>query len=91
MGHAYRLTSNHYHLLIEAPEANFSRGMRQLDGVYSQQFYRGNHRCGHVLRGRYESIQVDKECHLMELTRYIALNPVRAGMVRCARGWPWSS
>ena len=57
--HAYCLMSNHYHLLIETHEANLSKGMRQLNGVYSQQFNRRNHRCGHVFQGRYKSILVD--------------------------------
>lgn len=91
MCYAYCLMSNHYHLLIETPEANLSRGMRQLNGVYTQQFNRINHRCGHVFQGRYKSILVDKESYLMELARYIVLNPVRAGMERCAQDWPWSS
>lgn len=89
--HAYCLMSNHYHLLIETPEANLSKGMRQLNGVYTQQFNRRYHRCGHVFQGRYESILVDKESYLLELARYIVLNPVRAGMVRWAQEWPWSS
>ena len=89
--HAYCFMSNHYHLLIATPEANFSRGMRQLNGVYTQQFNRKNHRCGHVFQGRYKSILVDKESFLLELARYIVLNPVRAGMVRQAQEWPWNS
>lgn len=91
MCYAYCLMSNHYHLLIETPEANLSRGMRQLNGVYTQQINRINHRCGHVFQGRYKSILVDKESYLTELARYIVLNPVRAGTVRCAQDWPWSS
>jgi REP element-mobilizing transposase RayT len=83
--------SNHYHLLIETPEANLSKGMRQLNGVYTQDYNRRNHCCGHVFQGRYKSILVDKESYLLELTRYIVLNPVRAGMVLGAQDWPWSS
>ena len=89
--HSYCLMSNHYHLLVETPEANLSRGMRQLNGVYTQDFNRRNRRCGHVFQGRYESILVDKENYLLELTRYIVLNPVRAGMVKGPQDWPWSS
>jgi putative transposase len=89
--HAYCLMSNHYHLLVETPEANLSKGMRQLNGVYTQDFNRRNHRCGHVFQGRYKSILVDKETYLLELTRYIVLNPVRAGMVKGPQDWPWSS
>jgi REP element-mobilizing transposase RayT len=89
--HAYCLMSNHYHLLVETPEANLSKGMRQLNGVYTQDFNRRNHCCGHVFQGRFKSILVDKEAYLLELTRYIVLNPVRAGMVQRAQDWPWSS
>ena len=89
--HAYCLMDNHYHLLIETPDANLSRGMRQLNGVYSQQFNRVHGRVGHVFQGRYKAILVEKERYLLELARYIVLNPVRARMVRCAGDWPWSS
>jgi len=89
--HAYCLMGNHYHLLVETPDANLSRGMRQLNGVYTQDFNRRHGRCGHVFQGRYKSILVDRESYLLELTRYIVLNPVRAGMVKCPQDWPWSS
>lgn len=89
--HAYCLMSNHYHLLVETPEANLSRGMRQLNGVYTQSFNRAHGRVGHVFQGRYKAILVEKESYLLELSRYIVLNPVRAGMVRLAKDWPWSS
>ncbi len=89
--HAYCLMSNHYHLLIETPDANLSKGMRQLNGVYTQAFNRANDRVGHVFQGRYKSILVEKQSYLLELSRYIVLNPVRAEMVRSAREWPWSS
>lgn len=89
--HAYCLMSNHYHLLIETPEANLSKGMRQLNGVYTQCFNRRHRRVGHVFQGRYKAILVDKNCYLLELARYIVLNPVRAAMVPSARDWHWSS
>ena len=89
--HAYCLMGNHYHLLIETPEANLSKGMRQLNGVYTQLFNRTHSRAGHVFQGRYKAILVDKESYLLELARYIVLNPVRAGMVRSAKDWRWSS
>ena len=89
--YAYCLMTNHYHLLIETPEPNLSRGMRHLNGVYTQAFNRRHMRVGHVLQGRFKSIVVEKESHLLELARYIVLNPVRAKMVRSAKDWPWSS
>lgn len=89
--HAYCLMSNHYHLLIETPDANLSKGMRQLNGVYTQKFNRAHNRVGHVFQGRYKAILVDKNNYLMEVARYIVLNPVRAQMVRSVRDWRWSS
>jgi len=89
--HAYCLMTNHYHLLIETPDSNLSMGMRHLNGVYTQRFNRKNNRVGHVFQGRYKAIIVQKESYLLELARYIVLNPVRAQMVRSARDWSWSS
>lgn len=89
--HGYCLMSNHYHLLIETPEPNLSAGMRQLNGVYSQKYNYRHNKVGHVFQGRYVSILVEKESYLLELTRYIVLNPVRAHMVSSAGDWPWSS
>lgn len=89
--HAYCLMDNHYHLLIETPDGNLSQGMRQLNGVYTQRFNRRHKRVGHVFQGRYKAIIVQKDRYLLELARYIVLNPVRAEMVRSAREWPWSS
>ena len=89
--HTYCLMDNHYHLLIETPESNLSLGMRQLNGVYTQRFNRKHGRVGHVFQGRFKSILVQKESYLLELARYIVLNPVRARMVRSAKNWPWSS
>ena len=89
--HAYCLMSNHYHLLIETPDANLSKGMRYLNGVYTQRFNRSKGRVGHVYQGRYKAILVEKQSYLVELARYIVLNPVRAEMVRFAIDWSWSS
>ena len=89
--HAYCLMSNHYHLLIETPDANLSKGMRQLNGVYTRRFNTYHGRVGHVFQGRYKAIHVDKQSYLLELARYIVLNPVRAYMVSCAEQWQWSS
>ena len=89
--HAYCLMGNHYHLLVETPDGNLSKGMRQLNGVYTQRFNRRHGRVGHVFQGRYKAIMVQKESYLMELARYVVLNPVRARMVRHPEQWPWSS
>jgi len=78
---AHCLMGNHYHLPLETPEANLSRAMRQLNGVYSQAFNRRHGRPGHVLEGRFHPQVVDKDAYLREVCRYIVLNPVRAGLV----------
>jgi len=83
--------TNHYHLLVETPDGNLSRGMRQLNGVYTQRFNRTHARAGHVFQGRYKAILIQKETYLLELARYLVLNPVLARMVRTPQEWPWSS
>lgn len=91
--HAYCLMGNHYHLVIETPEPNLSRGMRQLNGEYTQAFNRRHNRAGHLFQGRFKGLVVEKDSHLLELCRYVVLNPVRArGMrVRRPEDWRWSS
>jgi len=89
--HAWCQMTNHYHLVVETPDANLSRGMRQLNGVYTQYVNRTYGRVGHLFQGRYTGILVEKESYLLELARYVVLNPVRAGMVNDAGDWPWSS
>lgn len=89
--HAYCLMDNHYHIVVETAEGNLSRGMRQLNGVYTQTFNRAHNRVGHVYQGRYKAILVEKESYLLELTRYVVLNPVRAGRVKDVDQWPWCS
>jgi putative transposase len=89
--HAYCLMDNHYHLLVETPDGNLSKGMRHLNGVYTQRFNHEHGRVGHVFQGRYKAILVQKESYLLELARYIVLNPVRAGMVKEPKDWYWSS
>ena len=64
----------HYHILIETPDGNLSKGMRQLNGVYTQRFNRTHNRVGHVFQGRYKAILVQKDAYLLELSRYIVLN-----------------
>ena len=89
--HAWCQMTNHYHVLIETPEANLAQGMRQLNGVYTQRFNRTHGRVGHVFQGRYKAILVERDSYLLELARYVVLNPLRAKMVRRLENWPWSS
>jgi REP element-mobilizing transposase RayT len=88
---AYCLMDNHYHLLVETLQPTLSRGMREVNGVYTQAFNRRHQRVGHVLQGRYKAILVDKHSYLLELSRYVVLNPVRARLCEAAGDWPWSS
>jgi len=83
--------NNHYHLIIETPEGNLSKGMRQLNGVYTQQFNKRHKRVGHIFQGRYKAILIQKESHLLETCRYVALNPVRAKAVKKPEEWKESS
>jgi putative transposase len=89
--HAYCQMTNHYHLLIETPDANLSKGMRQLNGVYTQRFNRSHQRVGPIFQGRFKAIVVDKDSYLLELARYVVLNPLRAGTIRQLGQWRWSS
>jgi putative transposase len=89
--HVYCLMDNHYHLVLETPDGNLSKGMRQLNGVYTQYYNRQHNLAGHVFQGRYKAILVDKEAYLLELCRYVVLNPLRAHMINNIDDWVWSS
>lgn len=89
--HAYCLMNNHYHLIIETPDGNLSKGMRQLNGVYTQSFNNKHKKTGHIFQGRYKAILIQKESHLLEACRYVALNPVRAKIIHKPEEWKWSS
>ncbi len=89
--HAYCLMENHYHLLIETPNGNLSKGMRELNGVYTQRFNQRYRRVGHLFQGRYKAILVEKDHHLLSLCRYVVLNPVRVGLIKRPEQWRWSS
>lgn len=89
--HAYCLMNNHYHLVIETNDGNLSKGMRQLNGVYTQTYNRRHHKVGHIFQGRYKAILIQKESHLIEVSRYVVLNPVRAKAVEKPEQWEWSS
>lgn len=89
--HAYCLLNNHYHLLIETPEGNLTRGMRQLNGVYTQRF---NHRhgCGgNLFQGRYKAVVIERDSYLLEMCRDVVLHPLRGKGVKSLARYPWSS
>ena len=89
--HAYCLMSNHYHLLLETTDGNLSAGMKLLNSVYAQYFNHSHDRTGHLFQGRFKAIVVEKDSYLLELCRYIVLNPVRSGIVETPGDYTWSS
>jgi len=89
--HAYCLMNNHYHIVIETPDGDLSKGMRQFNGVYTMRFNRRHGSVGHVFQGRYKAILVQKENYLLEVCRYVVLNPVRARVAKTPGEWAWSS
>ena len=88
---AYCMMQNHYHLLVQTPEANLSRCMRHINGVYTQKYNRKYGNDGQLFRGRYKSILVEADNYLLELVRYIHRNPLRAGVVKRPDEYKWSS
>jgi putative transposase len=88
---AFCLMPNHYHLLIQTPDANLSRFMRHVDGVYTQRFNRSQKFDGSLFRGRYKAVLVEADTYLLELVRYIHSNPLRAGLVSRLDRYAWSS
>ena len=89
--HSYCLLPNHYHLFIETPEPNLARGMRLVNGTYAQRFNGRHRRVGHVFQGPYGAELLARDGHLLEVCRYIPLNPVRANLCDDPADWPWSS
>jgi REP element-mobilizing transposase RayT len=89
--YAYVLMGNHYHLLMETVRPNLSKAMHYLNSVYSQHFNHCHKRVGHFFQGRYFAILIEKDSYLLEVSRYIHLNPVRAGIVRRPEQYVWSS
>jgi len=89
--HAYCLLSNHYHLLLETPHGNLSQIMRHINGAYTTYFNVKRKRAGHLFQGRFKAILVEAGEYALELSRYIHLNPVRAGMVTRPEEYRWSS
>jgi REP element-mobilizing transposase RayT len=89
--YAYCLMPNHYHLLIETTQPNLSRIMQYLNTAYTVYYNKKRNRSGHLFQGRYKSIIVEGDSYFLELTRYIHLNPVRAGISKTPEGYKWSS
>lgn len=89
--YAYVLMDNHFHLLLETPQGNLSQVMQKINVSYTNGFNARYKRSGHLFQGRYQAIIVDKDSYLMELSRYIHLNPIRAGIVEKVEDYPWSS
>jgi REP element-mobilizing transposase RayT len=85
------LMSNHYHLLFQTPQTNLSKGMQWLNGRFAQYFNRRYNRRGHLFQGRFHGALVERESYLLNVARYVVLNPVRAGMVSHPAEWQWSS
>ncbi len=88
---AYCLMDNHYHLLLCTPEANLSRVMRHINGVYTQKYNRSTKTDGPLFRGRYKSQLIEEDCYQLIVSRYIHLNPVEAGLVKNSADYEWSS
>lgn len=88
---AYCCMTNHFHLLLQTPEPNLPRIMRHLGGLYTQRFNRAYHRGGPLFRGRYKALVVQAEPYLLQVVRYIHLNPVSAGLTHDPGAYPWSS
>jgi hypothetical protein len=82
---------NHYHLLLQTPQPNLSRGMRHLNGVYAQRFNRRHDRVGHVFQARFHSKLVDSDEYLLAVASYLPRNPVDADICASPSDWPWSS
>jgi REP-associated tyrosine transposase len=89
--HAYCLMTTHYHLVVRTYDHDLAVGMHFLQSAYARHFNQRHDELGHVFFRRYHSVLIERESHLIELNRYLALNPVRAGLCRAPEEWPWSS
>lgn len=89
--HVYCLMGNHYHLILETPDANLSQIMQHINGAYTTYFNTKRKRAGHLFQGRYKAIIIEADEYATQLSRYIHLNPVRAGIVEQPSQYPWSS
>ena len=89
--HGWTVMPNHYHLIVGSPEGTLSRGMHWLNSQYAQLFNRRHDRVGHLFQGRFGSRVITSDADLLGIVRYLALNPVRAGLVADPSEWRWSS
>lgn len=89
--HAYCLMTNHYHLLLHTPHGNLGKAMKHLNGIYTQQFNRGAGKDGALFRGRYRSLLIEHEAYLLQVSRYIHLNPLSINLTTDHRDYEWSS
>jgi putative transposase len=86
----YCLMPNHYHLVARTIQSNLSQGMKRINGLYAQRFNRRHDRCGHLFQGRFGATLIESDAHMLEVLRYVALNPVRAGLASRAEEWAWN-
>jgi putative transposase len=88
---AYCLMTNHFHLVIQTPQADLAVGMHAVNSTHANYFNRRHNHVGHLFQSRYTSILIERESHLLQACRYVVLNPVRAGLCRRPGYWRWSS
>jgi REP element-mobilizing transposase RayT len=88
---AYCLMRNHYHVMLSLSSANLSKGMHRLNGVYARRFNELHGHTGHLFEARFSSMLIETEEHFLDTIRYVALNPVKAGLCADPADWPWSS
>jgi putative transposase len=88
---AYCLMTNHFHLVVQTPQADLAVGMHRLNSAHANYFNRRHDHVGHLFQSRYAAELIERESHLLESCRYVVLNPVRAGLCRRPGRWQWSS
>ena len=86
---AYCLMANHYHFVLHTRQGNLSLLVRHINGVYPQTYNRRHQKVGHLLQGRFKAILVDRDAYLLDVCRYVDLNPVRALLVPKPEAWAW--
>lgn len=89
--HSYCLMTNHYHLFVETPKGHIAKIMRLVDGTYTQKFNHKYNRVGPLMQGRYKATLVDQDHYSLQVSKYVHLNPLKAGMVKKLEDYKWSS